>query len=170
MNIKIKYLHEISEYRDFKNYAIDIEGNVWSFKGVYPRKLKTAYKNIVKGKKYGEYVCLTSNTGRKTSVTIQRLMCLAFLEKTNENKIIRHIDGNRKNNDIQNLEWVTKKKKINESQYTLNDDISEKAKKVYRAAIKKGLSLGTLDSFLDLIFNKALDDYSNQYGLRKLLM
>lgn len=41
----MRYLHEIPEYRNFKNYAIDTQGNVWSFKGVYPKKLKTSYKN-----------------------------------------------------------------------------------------------------------------------------
>ena len=169
MNIRMRYLHEISEYRNFKDYAIDTQGNVWSFKGVYPKKLKTSYKNKKGNQKYGEFVCLSNKLGQKTSVTIQRLMCLAFHKRTDDNKLIRHISGNRKDNSIDNLEWVSKKQKKTDKQYSLNETLSDKAKIIYFACIKKGLKVGTFDEFLDSIFNKSLDDYVMQYGLRKVM-
>lgn len=168
--MRIKYLHQIPGYENFFNYAIDTEGNVWSFKSRNPKKLKTSYKNIINGKKYGEYVSISNKKGEKTSVTIQRLMCLAFLEKSEDQKKIKHINGNRKDNSIDNLEWVTKKENLKDRTYQLDSLVYEKLKKAHIASIHKGLNPGDLDSFIAFIVNKALDDYINQYGLRKLLM
>ena len=50
-------------------------------------------------------VDLYSN-GKRTSVRVHRLVAEAFIPNPNELPQINHIDGNKENNNINNLEWV----------------------------------------------------------------
>lgn len=52
-------------------------------------------------------VQLYKNNQPKT-VYIHRLVASSFLDKKSENLEVNHIDGNKTNNNIENLEWVTK--------------------------------------------------------------
>ena len=45
--------------------------------------------------------------GRKTSRKIHRLVAQAFIPNPDKKPQINHIDGNKQNNCIDNLEWVT---------------------------------------------------------------
>lgn len=40
--------------------------------------------------------------------TVHRLVALTFIENNDTNKVVNHIDGNKKNNHLSNLEWVTR--------------------------------------------------------------
>ena len=48
-------------------------------------------------------------TGKRVDKFIHRLVAEAFIHNTFNKKIVHHKDGNRKNNSIDNLEWVTYK-------------------------------------------------------------
>ena len=50
-------------------------------------------------------VDLYSN-GKRTSVRVHRLVAEAFIPNPNELPQINHIDGNKENNNVKNLEWV----------------------------------------------------------------
>lgn len=50
-------------------------------------------------------VDLYSN-GNRTSVRVHRLVAEAFIPNPNELPQINHIDGNKENNNVKNLEWV----------------------------------------------------------------
>lgn len=53
------------------------------------------------------YVSLTKEKKAKT-FTVHKLIALTFLENNNKNnKQIDHIDGNKTNNAVSNLEWVS---------------------------------------------------------------
>lgn len=57
--------------------------------------------------KYGYPICkLWMGSKGKTS-TIHRLVALSFLENEDNKPQVNHIDGNKENNSIDNLEWVT---------------------------------------------------------------
>jgi hypothetical protein len=60
------------------------------------------------------YVNLTD----KKKHSIHRLVAEAFLEKKEEEKEVDHIDGNPKNNKVDNLEWVTRGENLERS-YTV---------------------------------------------------
>jgi hypothetical protein len=48
-----------------------------------------------------------SKAGKRLSITIHRLVANAFLKKKKGRNEVNHIDGNKTNNNVENLEWVT---------------------------------------------------------------
>ena len=74
--------------------------NINSNKILKPNKHKTGYLNIdLHGKnKYMPYIHV--------------LVANAFIEKPNDTVEVNHIDGNKENNCVDNLEWVTKSQNI----------------------------------------------------------
>ena len=48
-----------------------------------------------------------SKNGKVKQFRIHRLVALAFIGKENNKEQVNHKDGNRKNNCVDNLEWVT---------------------------------------------------------------
>lgn len=53
-------------------------------------------------------VCLYAN-GKKKHKRINRLVARAFIENQNNKSQVNHKDGNKKNNHVSNLEWMTDK-------------------------------------------------------------
>lgn len=82
-------------------YYIDTFGNVYSkFKG----QLKTLKLDIDKDGYYR--TSLQTDRGRY-SYRINRLMGFTYLKNENNYPIVHHKDGNKQNNNVDNLEWTT---------------------------------------------------------------
>lgn len=62
--------------------------------------------------KYGYYIVVLCN-GKKETKTIHRIVALSFINNPNNLPEIDHKDGNRKNNKVENLRWVTRKENAN---------------------------------------------------------
>lgn len=78
-------------------YEISNRGNLRRNKRTLKISEKTVYK-IVRIKINGKY----------TTRYIHRLVAEAFLSRANGRDFINHIDGNKHNNSVNNLEWVTR--------------------------------------------------------------
>lgn len=104
--------------RDLSNYEINNCGQVRQING----KLLTSNKN-----KLYNRISLTEKNGKRTSIYIHQLVATLFITNPNNYPFVNHIDENRANNYISNLEWVTNKQNITlsqgkrVSQFSLND-------------------------------------------------
>lgn len=83
---------------DFPNYEVSNLGNVRSIK-----------RNIImKSVNCGGYCNLgLYNNGIYKRFNIHRLVAQAFIPNPNDYPCVNHIDGNKQNNSVDNLEWCT---------------------------------------------------------------
>jgi hypothetical protein len=82
--------------RIYENYFITEDGKLFN-----ERKQMKTYK----GDRY-EKVVLKIN-GKPTMKYIHRLVAEAYIDNTDSKKEVNHKDGNKLNNNVSNLEWVT---------------------------------------------------------------
>jgi len=85
-------------------YSITSDGRVWSDKNNLFLKLITAPNGYLK-------VNLSKN-GVAKSYYAHRLVAQAFIPNPKNKRECNHIDGNRGNNDVSNIEWCTHKENI----------------------------------------------------------
>lgn len=109
---------EITEYNGMSipegTYAIDWDGNVYSLPRVIAlgkkgqRKIPLRKMKLKLGKD-GYYQIQLQVNGKSKFVRVHRLIADNFLSttKTDINNHVNHIDGNKLNNKVSNLEWVS---------------------------------------------------------------
>lgn len=87
-------------------YYVDDKGRVWS-----DRTKK--YMAVSLDKDGYEKVCLTAIDGHRHRFSVHRLVLENFSPIDNMEKFqVNHIDGNKRNNNLNNLEWCTCKENI----------------------------------------------------------
>ena len=84
--------------------------------------------------KYGyKQVTLSKNHKRKT-YTVHRLVAMAFLENPYNKETVNHIDGNKLNNCVSNLEWATNKE---QKQHAIKNELCTKNSEALENANKR---------------------------------
>ena len=80
------------------NYAINVDGNVRSLKTnrFLKHDLSTGYARVT-----------LSNNKVKKKFLVHRLVAMEFIPNTHNKPCVNHIDGDKLNNNINNLEWCT---------------------------------------------------------------
>lgn len=84
---------------NYDNYMIDENGNVFN-------KITNKYLKGSIGENGYKYYRLSQNNHKKMYYA-HRLVAEHFLNNPNNFPVVNHIDGNKLNNNINNLEWVT---------------------------------------------------------------
>lgn len=139
------------------NYEINEQGEIRRKETKHilkPAKIKNGYLTVV----------LTKNSKCKTYL-LHRLVANNFIKNTNGYKEINHIDGNKLNNNVENLEWCTRSHNLLEAyrtglkkQYRNNENKNSKKVKqtilntkeeiiwnsISEASRKKGYSTGSI--------------------------
>lgn len=82
------------------SYLISEDGQVWN------KKTGAAMHGNVNSHGY-KVVSLTKD-GCKKDCKLHRLLALTFIPNPNDYECVNHIDGNKLNNSLDNLEWCTK--------------------------------------------------------------
>ena len=75
---------------------------------------------------YGYRVVSLMKNGQKKDYKVHRLLAQAFIPNPNNYRCINHIDGNKQNNSLDNLEWCTHGQNTAHARTTLNLDFSRK--------------------------------------------
>lgn len=89
------------KYIGFDYYATK-EGEVYSSK-----TNKLVAKRINRS---GYYIVNLSINGKCKTFALHRLIATAFIENKEDFPVVNHLDGNKMNNNVSNLEWVTYKR------------------------------------------------------------
>lgn len=111
--MKLRKLSELKGFEDFNGYSVSDDGKVFSH---YKRNdkqyiiTKNPYRELkpqINKKGYAK-VRLSQNRNKK-SASVHRLVALAFIPNPSGYPQVDHLDCNKQNNDVSNLEWVTGK-------------------------------------------------------------
>ena len=81
-------------------YSVDIFGNIYNSKGIKMKQRENEFGYLSIG---------LSKNNKQKKFKVHRLVAQAFIPNPNNYPQVNHIDGNKKNNNIENLEWVTAK-------------------------------------------------------------
>lgn len=111
---KVRNLEELNNEIFDSRYVVDIYGVVYLVVKVESKYLHVKImRPYINRDSYVEYV-LTTKLGKKHFLG-HRLVALAFIPKEENKNYVNHKDGNRQNNNISNLEWVTQSENITHS-------------------------------------------------------
>lgn len=97
---------EIKEIKDFPGYYVSNEGTIYSTRknGGYDCPMTPM---ALKEDKDGYFEVGLYKQGKRYFRRVHRLVASAFIPNENNLPIINHKDGNKKNNNVSNLEWCT---------------------------------------------------------------
>lgn len=111
-------------------YQVSTQGNVWSV----DRTVKRIYKNgqvviqpipgrslkLSKNSRTGYLECGLCEGSKTTIRAVHRLVAEAFLPNPESKPQVNHKDGNKLNNKLTNLEWVTP---LENTQHAINNNL-----------------------------------------------
>ena len=80
--------------------------------------------------------------GTWTSQPVHRLVAKAFISNVENKQAVNHIDGNRTNNKVENLEWVTPKENVIHS---FKFGVRKKCKQVPKKTILTDFQISQID-------------------------
>ncbi len=95
----LKGVFKIKEIVGFEDYYIDKEGRIFNKE---LRELKGKWVDNT-----GYYQIVLRKNKKRKYVRIHRLVALTFIPNPNNLPQINHKDGNKLNNNVDNLEWCT---------------------------------------------------------------
>jgi hypothetical protein len=130
----------ISKLEFSKYYEVSTKGNVKNTisEKICSQHVRNGYKAI----------CLYSpDTKKKNTVNVHRLVAETFLPNIDKKSFVNHKDGNKENNNIENLEWVTAKEN---SKHALNTGLHKggKCRQVMQYT-KEGVYIATFNSIIE---------------------
>lgn len=121
-------LYQISTYGRVKSLERWIDIHPEGMKS-YRRKIKEKILSPAKGscdKRY--YIVVLSKDGAHKTHPVHRLVCQHFIDNHEDKEQVNHIDGDKDNNHVSNLEWCTSlENHLHSRKLKLHDDKGDKS-------------------------------------------
>ena len=107
---------------NFPNYSISTSGEITNLTTNHIKKHWQCANGYL-------YVDL-QHKGYRTKVPLHRLLALHFIPNPEDKKTVNHIDGNKLNNNLSNLEWCTYAENI---QHAYDNNLNHQSRKTSNA-------------------------------------
>lgn len=152
----------ITNLDNFTDYEVKEDGTIRNrFNG-------KVYKHITDRAGY-KRVYLTGTNSKRSNLAVHRLLAMTYIPNPDNKPCVNHIDGDKTNNNLLNLEWCTHKENTHHAINTLGIKIGGQLEKTLRNKMIHTLSyLFTYDE-IALVFNisqprvlKIIKDYNEQ--------
>jgi len=113
---------DLTYVEDFDRYYVTKDWNVYSTG--FTSRVGNFIKRILKltpaiDKDWYKVVCLYKSRWDKKNFKVSRLIALAFIDNPKNKPDVNHIDWNKLNNNVNNLEWCTKSENMLHSYHKL---------------------------------------------------
>ena len=129
----IKFVNNGKEYDYTGIYQISSKGRVKQLAYTDAKGNKRKEKIMKNKKDKHGYLCIALTKNYKRNYfSIHRLVALCFIPNPNNLPQVNHIDENKLNNTISNLEWVTAKTNINHGSHNERMAATKKANGDYK--------------------------------------
>lgn len=122
------------EIPDYPNYKISPEGSVLSLNYNKTGKAIILKKHATRN---GYVRAGLSNSKNKKLISIHRIVAEVFCKKENHHTQVNHIDGNKRNNHFENLEWCTMSENIRHSFDVLGRNVAKGEAKIKMSKLKE---------------------------------
>lgn len=133
------------EYMELKGFSIKVSREGYVISTITNKPLKAVED------RGGYFRIYTKNAnGKRCGVSVHRAVALTYLPNIHNKSDVNHKDGNKGNNHIDNLEWVTKSENMKHSVDTglRRETILRKRKSSRNKLVKELLKIGYKREFL----------------------
>ena len=97
--------------KNFPSYVVSKKGSIFRVKD---KNGKPIPARLVKPRldRYGYYKINLSEKGKTTTLKVHRVVAEAFIPNPKRRNTVNHINGNKKDNRVENLEWLTRRQNL----------------------------------------------------------
>lgn len=101
--------YQVSNTGSVRSLDREVVASIYGTKKILKGKMMKLTSSVEKSREqFGSYLVVNLRKEGKNKVwLVHQLVAKAFLDNPNNYPVVNHIDGNKHNNNVENLEWCT---------------------------------------------------------------